>query len=119
MTITDPVLYIALYSTGDAPLEVDDYHWAFIVGPSHEEPNSKGTLYNMEPRQAPGYKRPYGGEWCWMYNQPTVPLRGQSALLARLMIAEVADMDMLQAVILRWGSKISMREHVEWMSVRW
>lgn len=117
--ITQPVLYVALYSTGDAPSEADDYHWTFIVGPSHEEPDSKGTLYNMEPRQAPGRKHPCGGEWCWLYNQPSVPLRGQCELLGRLMIAEVADMSLLQEVILRWGAKISMREHVEWTSVAW
>ena len=35
------------------------------------------------------------------------------------MIAEVADMNMLQAVVLRWGERITMREQVEWMSVRW
>lgn len=121
-TIIDPVLYIALYSTGDAPSEVDDYHWTFIVGPSHEEADSKGTLYNMEPRRVPDYNRPYGVggiEWAWLYNQPPVPLRGQYDLLARLMIAEVADMNMLQAIMLRWGGKVSMRMHVEWMSVRW
>lgn len=73
----------------------------------------------MDPRQAPGLRHPLGGEWCWLYNQTTVPLRGQSALLARLMIAEIADMDMWQAVVLRWGSMICMREHVEWMSVKW
>lgn len=117
--ITEPVLYVALYSTGDAPSEVDDYHWAFIVGPSHEEADSKGTLYSMEPRQAPDYSRPYGLEWGWLYNQPTVPLRGQYDLLARLMIAEVADMDLLQAIVLRWGQRINMRQQVEWMSVRW
>lgn len=119
ISIIDPVLYIVLYSTGDVSSEIDEYHWALIVGPSHEEHDSKGTLYSMEPRQAPGNRRPHGGEWCWLYNQTTVPLRGQTALLARLMIAEVADMDILQAIILRWGSKIRMRDHVEWMSVRW
>lgn len=76
----------------------------------------------MEPRRAPDYTRPYGVggiEWAWLYNQPTVPLRGQHGLLARLMIAEVADMNMLQAIMLRWGEKKSMRTHVDWMSVRW
>ena len=117
--IIHPVLYVALYSTGDAPSEVDDYHWAFIVGPSHEEADSKGTLYTMEPRLVPQYTRPYSKEWCWLYNQPTVFLRGQWHLLARLMIAEVADMNMLQAIVLRWGARISMQTHVGWMSVRW
>ena len=73
----------------------------------------------MEPRQVPGYSRRHGGDWWWLYNQPTVPLRGQCDLLARLMIAEVADMNMLQAIMLRWGTMISMRDHVEWMSVMW
>ena len=54
-----------------------------------------------------------------MYNQPTVPLRDQCDLLARLMVAEVADMSILQAIMFRWGEMISMRQHVEWMSVRW
>ena len=35
------------------------------------------------------------------------------------MIAEVADTSMLQGVMLRWGAKVSMREHVEWTSVAW
>ena len=48
-----------------------------------------------------------------------MPLRGQRDLLVRLMIAEVADMSMLQAVVLRWGERITMREQVEWMSVKW
>lgn len=119
MHITDPVLYVALYSTGEEPSEVDDYHWTFIVGPSHEEADSEGTSYSMEPREAVEYPRPYPREWGWLYNQPTIPLRGQPDLLARLMIAEVADMDMLQAVMFRWGGTVSMREHVEWMSIKW
>lgn len=119
MHITDPVLYVALYSTGDEPSEVDDYHWTFIVGPSHEEADSEGTSYSMEPRETVEYNRPCPREWRWLYNQPTIPLRGQSDLLARLMIAEVADMNMLQAIMLRWGGYVSMREHVEWMSIKW
>ena len=109
--VNDPVLYIDLYSTGDAPSEVDDYHWVFIVGPSHEEADSKGTLYSMEPR--------HHKEWCWSYSQRIVPIQGRSALLARLMVTEVADMNMLQTNMLRWGEEILMREQVEWMSVRW
>ena len=73
----------------------------------------------MEPRRALKYDRPKVREWQWLYNQPTISLRDQDDLVVRLMIAEVADMDTLQAVILRWGQSISMREHVEWMSVNW
>ena len=73
----------------------------------------------MEPRQTLEFDRPHVSEWRWLYNQPTIALRGQHDLLARLMIAEVADMDMLQALILRWCSTISMRQHVDWMSVDW
>ena len=48
-----------------------------------------------------------------------MPIQGRSALLARLMVTEVADMNMLQTNMLRWGEEILMREQVEWMSVRW
>ncbi len=119
---THPVLYVALYDTGDAPSEPDDYHWAFIVGPSQEEANSKGTLYSMEPRQIMVYNHYRGrkaGQWRWIYHQPTVPLRGQRNLLARLMIAEVNDMSMLQMTVMRYGQVVIMREHLEWMSVKW
>ncbi len=119
LRIRRPVLYVAVYSVGDAPSEVDDFHWAFLVGPSHEEADSKGTLCSMEPRQAPEHRRPYGGEWYWLYNQPTVHLRRQRDLLARLKIAEVASMKILQRIMLRWSGKVNMRQHVEWMSVRW
>lgn len=117
--ITDPVLYVALYSTGAEPSEVDDYHWTSIVGPSREEADSEGTSYSMEPRETRDYNRPYPSEWGWFYNQPTIPLRGQPDLLGRLMIAEVVDMDMLQAIMFRWGGTVSMREHVEWVSIKW
>ena len=73
----------------------------------------------MEPRQTGAYNCPLTGEWQWLYNQPTICLRRQRDLLARLMIAEVADMDKLQALILRWGTFVNMREHVEWMSINW
>ena len=73
----------------------------------------------MEPRRHPGYNRPYGGAWNWLYHQPTVPLRGQCDLLARLMIAEVADMELLQAIVLSWSPNTSMYEHADWMSIRW
>ena len=119
MNITRPVLYVAVYSTGDAPSEVDDFHWAFLVGPSHEEADSKGLLCSMEPRRAPEHRRPYGGEWCWLYNQPTVLLGGQHDLLLRIMVAEVASIKILQAIMLRWSGMVNMRQHVEWMSVRW
>ena len=117
--VINPVLYVALYSTGDAPSEVDDYHWSFITGPSREEASSRGTLYNMEPRRVLGTNDPNEGEWWWLYNQPTVPLRGDHDLLVRLMIAEVKDMSMLQAIMLRWGHQVSMRAQVDWMSVSW
>ena len=107
----DPVLYIGLYSTGDAPSEVDDYHWVFIVGPSHEEAGSHGTLYSMEPR--------HHKEWYWSYSQCIVPLQDLSALLVRLMVAKVVDMDMLQMAMLRSAGEVSMRAQAEWMSVRW
>ena len=117
--VIDPVLYVVLYDTGDAPSEVDDLHWGFIVGPSNEKADSKGLLYNMEPRQTLEHNRPIVSEWRWLYNQPTVSLRGQYSLLARLMIAEVMDMKMLQEIMLRWGEGVSMRDHVEWMSEKW
>ena len=119
ISVVDPVLYIALYDIGDAPSEIDDLHWAFIVGPSDEKSDSKGMLYNMEPRETLNYNLIFVSEWRWLYNQPTVPLRGQHNLLARLMIAEVMDMKMLQEIILRWGAGVSMRDHVEWMSEKW
>ena len=109
--VTDPVLYVGLYSTGDAPSEVDDYHWVFIVGPSHEEAGSQGTLYSMEPR--------HHTKWYWSYSQSIVPLQDLSALLVRLMVAEVVDTNMLQMTMLRWAEEVSMRLQVEWMSVRW
>ena len=109
--VNDPVLYVGLYSTGDAPSEVDDYHWVFIVGPSHEEAGSEGTLYSMEPR--------HHNEWYWSYSQCIVPLQDRSALLVRLVVAEVADMDILQTTMLRWAEEVRMRGQVEWMSVRW
>ena len=46
-------------------------------------------------------------------------LQDLSALLVRLMIAEVEDMDMLQMTMLRWAEEVRMRAQVEWMSVRW
>lgn len=117
--IRQPVLYVVLYDTSEVTSEIDDYHWAFIVGPSYEEADSKGTLFSMEPRDTGRYDPDGASIWRWLYNQPTIPLRGQANLLARLMIAEVADMVMLQAVILRWGPHVDMRANLEWMSVNW
>ena len=107
----DPVLYVGLYSTGDVPSEVDDYHWVFIVGPSHEEAGSEGTLYSMEPQ--------HHNEWYWSYSQCFVPLQDRSALLVRLMVAEVADMNTLQMTVLRCSGEVLMRVQVGWMSIRW
>ena len=42
-----------------------------------------------------------------------------SALLVRLMVAEVVDMDMLQMAMLRSAGEVRMRVQAEWMSVRW
>ena len=121
IAIADPVLYVALYSTGEESSEVDDYHWVFIVGPSHEEADSKGTQSSMEPLGRLEYisRKHKEWQWRWLYNQRTIPLRGQPDLLIRLMVAEVADLEMLQAVVLRWALCVCMRAHPEWMSVKW
>ena len=75
----------------------------------------------MEPRGRQEYVRTKVREleWLWLYNQSTIPLQGQPDLLVRLMIAEVANMEMLQAIMLRWAGCVSMHAHPEWMSVRW
>ena len=121
MTIEDPVLYVALYSTGKEPSEVDDYHWVLIVGPSHEGADSKGTQGSMEPFGKLEYvcRKYREWQWWWLYNQRTIPFRGQPDLLARLMVAEVASLEMLQAVVLRWALCVCMHAHPEWMSVKW
>ena len=121
ITIANPVLYVALYSTGKEPSEIDDYHWVFIVGPSHEEADSKGTQGSMEPFERLEYvcRKRREWQWRWLYDQRTLPLRGQPDLLARLMVAEVADLEMLQAVVLRWALCVCMHAHPEWMSVKW
>ena len=121
ITIEDPVLYVALSSTGKEPSEVDDYHWVLIVGPSHEGADSKGTQGSMEPFGRLEYvcRKYREWQWRWLYNQRTIPLRGQRDLLARLMVAEVADLDLLQAVVLRWALCVCMHTHPEWMSVKW
>ena len=119
--IADPVLYVALYSTGEEPSEIDDYHWVFIVGPSHERADSRGTQSNMEPVGGLEYIcRNYRDcQWRWLYNQRTIPLQSQPDLLARLVVAEVADLEMLQAVVLRWAPYVCMHAHLGWTSVKW
>ena len=121
IAIVNPVLYVALYSTGKEQSEVDDYHWVFIVGPSHEEADSKGTQSSMEPFGRLEYfcRKYREWQWRWLYNQRTIPLRGQPDLLVRLVVAEVADLEMLQAVVLRWALCVCMHAHPEWMSVKW
>ena len=121
IAIANPVLYVALYSTGKQPSEVDDYHWVFIVGPSYEEADSKGTQSSMEPFGRLEYfcRKYREWQWRWLYNQRTIPLRSQPDLLVRLVVAEVADLEMLQAVVLRWALCVCMHAHPEWMSVKW
>ena len=121
IAIANPVLYVALYSTGKEPSEVDDYHWVFIVGPSYEEADSKGTQGSMEPFERQEYvcRKYREWQWRWLYNQRTIPLQNQPDLLARLMVAEVADLEMLQAVVFRWALCVRMHAQPEWMSVRW
>lgn len=121
IAIANPVLYVGVYSAGEEPSEVDDYHWVFIVGPSHEEPDSKGTRSSMEPFGRLEYiGREYRKwQWRWLYNQRTISLRRQPDLLARLLIAEVADLEMLQAVVLRWALCVCMHAHPEWTSFKW
>ena len=121
ITIEDPVLYVALCSTGKEPSEVDDYHWFLIIGPSHEGADSKGTQGSMEPFGRLEYvcRKYREWQWRWLYNKRTIPLRSQRDLLARLMVAEVADLELLQAVVLRWALCVCMHAHPEWMSVKW
>ena len=93
IAIKYPVLYVAVYKKDRSPHENDEYHWAFLVGPSNETAESEGVCCGVELHLDPD------GRPIWDYNQTIVPLRGEDELLARLLIADIVDLGPLGEII--------------------
>ena len=114
-----PVLYVAVYKHDRSPHENDNYHWAFLIGPSNETAESEGVCCGLE-LHLDSDSRP-----TWDYNQTIVPLRGENDLLARMMIADIVDLGPLGEIIRDHDGTPttertdSVAEGSEWNSLAW
>ena len=119
IAIKYPVLYVAVYKKDRSPHENDEYHWAFLIGPSNETAESEGICCGVEVHLDSD------GRPIWNYNQTIVPLRGEDDLLARLLIADIVDLGPLGEIIRDHDTTPttertdSMAEGLEWNSLTW
>ncbi|KAF2456047.1 hypothetical protein BDY21DRAFT_372694 [Lineolata rhizophorae] len=80
-------VYIALYGRGTNKTSSEPYHWAIIVGPKKEVENGQGVRYHA--RQIFDATRP--GKTSWAFERREIALAPTSLLLARVLVAKVAD----------------------------
>ncbi|CAG9944990.1 unnamed protein product [Clonostachys rosea f. rosea IK726] len=86
-------LYIALYPSGVVGNEERKYHWGFLIGPKDESyPPVAGTRYHVK-------HHPLGG---WIYEEADLRnVQATNNLLARIVIAKIADEDRLINILRR------------------
>ena len=119
IAIKYPVLYVAIYKNGRSPCAIDEYRWAFLIGPSNEIAESEGVRCCVDLRLDSN------GLPTWDYNQIIVPLRGEDDLLARMLVAEIVDLGPLgeilrdQHVNLMTERTDSIAGDSDWRSVEW
>ena len=111
-----PVLYVALYKKDVFSHEKDDFHWAFLIGPSTERAESEGVRCRVDLHPDSNG---------WTYSQTIVPLRGEDDLLARMMVAEIENLGPLGEIIRDQDATptteptASMTGDSDWNSLEW
>ena len=119
IAIKYPVLYVAVYKNDRPPHENDEYHWAFLIGPSQETAESEAVRCGAELRMDSN------GLPTWSYNQTIVPLCGENDLLARVRIAKIVDLGPLGGIMRDLNAtptterSNSMARDSEWNSLAW
>lgn len=85
-----PRLYIALYARGNSN-DGEAFHWALVVGPKSETPNSRGARYHA--------KNPPGATQNWVYERRETSMMPTNMLLLRMVVAKVTDWARLEQVL--------------------
>ena len=95
-----PRLYIALYAIDGAlrpydPIDAQDYSWTFLVASETATPKDRGLRYRIAQHQ--GWRqKPHGAHSeldmaLWEPDRCAVPLGRHDGIVARVLIAKVAD----------------------------
>lgn len=79
------------------------YHWALLVGPKHETPNSKGKRFHVKETMtmtagagADGRTRPRPR---WVYEERDIGMNPTAMILARVLVGKVTSAERLAAVL--------------------
>ncbi|EGX94146.1 hypothetical protein CCM_02417 [Cordyceps militaris CM01] len=78
-----PRLYLALYARGG-----DGYHWALLVGPKHEDQNTRATRYHAKQHLTK-----------WQYNEVNISTAATNMILIRIFAAKVQNMDRVESIM--------------------
>ncbi|KXT03390.1 hypothetical protein AC578_3946 [Pseudocercospora eumusae] len=109
-------LYIALYAQGGQPrmpgLE-DKYHWAIVVFPKGQEPDSKGTMFHVRDRVTKVDDR---SQSSWQFEERSTTMELTSMLLVRVLVGKVANLERMKSVLRSTDIKATQPD---WNCVFW
>ncbi|KAH8777366.1 hypothetical protein F5883DRAFT_409224 [Diaporthe sp. PMI_573] len=92
-------LYIALYARGgDSVMSggEDKYHWALLVGPKHEDSNSKGKRFHVKETMTTVDGRTQSR---WVFEERDIGMNPTAMILVRVIIGKVANLERVASVL--------------------
>ncbi|KAK2596537.1 hypothetical protein N8I77_013423 [Diaporthe amygdali] len=92
-------LYIALYARGGDSLMSggeDKYHWALLVGPKHEDNNSKGKRYHVKETMTTVGGRTQSR---WVFEEREIGMNPTAMILVRVIIGKVTNAERVAALL--------------------
>ncbi|KAM3521751.1 hypothetical protein NHJ13051_006061 [Beauveria bassiana] len=78
-----PRLYLALYARGG-----EGYHWALLIGPKHEDENTRATRYHAKQYLMR-----------WYYDEVSITTGPTHMILVRILAAKVEKMDRVESIL--------------------
>ncbi|OAR05357.1 hypothetical protein LLEC1_05975, partial [Akanthomyces lecanii] len=78
-----PRLYLALYARGG-----DGYHWALLVGPKHEDSNTRATRYHAKQHMLQ-----------WQFEEIRIRTAATNMILVRVLAAKIQKMDRVESIL--------------------
>ncbi|KAG8162355.1 hypothetical protein KVR01_008120 [Diaporthe batatas] len=109
-------LYIALYARGGDSIMSggeDKYHWALLVGPKHEDSNSKGKRFHVKETMTTVDGRTQSR---WLYEERDIGMNPTAMILVRVIIGKVANLERVASVL----RKVPLhQEQAGWNCVSW
>ncbi|POS73721.1 hypothetical protein DHEL01_v207890 [Diaporthe helianthi] len=92
-------LYIALYARGgDSVMSggEDKYHWALLVGPKHEDSNSKGKRFHVKETMT---TVDGSTQSRWVFEEREIGMNPTAMILVRVIIGKVVSLERVASVL--------------------